>query len=169
MPRVKFERTYREFLSIQEVLRQLGALKAGIKFALWVAHNAKELAKIEESFREATAPAEAFKAYEEKRHQLCASCSIQNEDGPRMKGASYDIDPEKKEEFEAKLKELQEECPDHQKLGLDYSQRLAEALDEKHEAQLFTLEEKYLPDNVNGNLLVPVVDLLVDSEQLLGE
>jgi len=149
-----------QLLNISQVLSELAqSNNENVKFKYAIAKNNKIIEQEVTLLNEMQKPSAAVQGFEQKRQMLCMENCIKKEDGsPDIKDNQFQIEPEKKEEFDAKMKELY----DSNKEILDAEQAQHKAfydiLSEEVDIPFYTISV----DNVSGDLTQQQVNILTD-------
>jgi hypothetical protein len=149
-----------QLLNISQVLSELAQSNdENVKFKYAIAKNNKIIEQEVSVLTDMQKPSEAIQGFEQKRQMLCIENCIKTEDGrPDIKDNQFQIEPEKLEEFNVKMKTLY----DDNKEVLDAEQAKRQAfydfLSEEIDIPFYTISI----DNVSGKLTQQQVNILTD-------
>ncbi|KKM57642.1 hypothetical protein LCGC14_1550530 [marine sediment metagenome] len=129
--------TRRRVVQIWNVLEAAVDVKAqDPRFVHGIAKNRSLLRSEAEAIQKAQEPPEAYQEYEKKRIELCKLYAVKDKENQPMTmgdGRRFLIPPEKRAEFDAKVKALQEE-PENEKAieeFREHEKKIEEFLDEE--------------------------------------
>lgn len=161
-----------QYLDIKDLLDAMSKSNMTKQMAFMIKINKTKLTEFETAVREASkSQISEFSEYEKKYEDLTKSFAVKNENGFIMsEHGKYIIPSDKKQEFEVKMKELNDEnreVIDKRKSELeDFNGNF---LNETYEMDLTPISFKYLPDNLGVPEIEILTPLVVESEQEIAE
>lgn len=155
-----------EIMGILNLIRTIGSNYKGAKFNYFLAKNDRlirgELSIIDEIMK----PSPEFLKFEQERYKLCAEYSNKDEHGtPIIRNNSYDINIERKDEFEKKLEELKNK-PENIPVVKQRDEQFAkykEVMDVENDIQLHKIKLSDIPDDLSKDYIDGLFDLIIQD------
>ena len=141
----------KEIISLGDFMDSISGKVLPIKIAYAVVKNKKLIASEKSAIEEAMQQSPEFQAYDIKRNELCYQYCLKDENGgPILDDNRYSIDPEKREEFETKLKELGAENKEIIEKEIEKEKQKNEFLNEEIDINFHTIDfdKEQIPDDI---------------------
>lgn len=153
-----------EMIDIANALETLGSIKAGVRFAMWVAQNLRNLKPKREVLSELLKTPKVVEDWQKDISRVRAKYTFEQKQGEPVRFL-----PGKEEEFIAIREEMREKYPDLDEKIDEHNKKVDEALKEEIEVYLYTIDTEDLPDVVTGNMIMPLFQLISDKKKETGK
>jgi len=153
----------KNLFKLQEGISMCGNLK-GLKFAYCMAKNKKKIDEEIEFIKEFIKPSEEYLDYDRKRIELAKSCA-KVKDGKEEVAVKDGVESyvmENQEDFNKKVKELQEEYNDALEGRKKQIEDYGKLIEEEIEIELCKIKEKNLPEDITTNQFASISEFIID-------
>ena len=153
-----------EMIDIVNALEGLGNIKAGVRFAMWVAQNLKNLKPKQEVLSDLLKTPKVVEDWQKEISRVRAKYTFEQKPGEPARFL-----PGKEEEFITVREEMREKYSDLDEAIDEHNKKVEEVLKEEIEVHLYTIDIEDLPETVTGNMILPLFQLISDKKKETGK